>query len=274
VTFSARLKETIRERGSYVCVGLDTDSARIPDFIRGTVYERIVRFNREIIEATAAYASAYKLNSAFYEAAGPDGFRALCETIRCVPDGALSIVDAKRGDIGNTAAQYARAVFDLQGADAVTLNPYMGFDSIEPFLAYEGKGCFVLCLTSNRGADDFQKLEMRDGEPLYREIARAVVRWNTRGNLGIVAGATRAAELAAVREIAPEAPLLIPGIGTQGGDLEKTVAAGIGRERAPALVNSSRGIIYCSAGRDFAEAAGGACKRLRDAINSLLDSPA
>jgi len=271
VTFKEKIIETISQKKSYVCVGLDTDVDRIPDAVTGSPFERILAFNKAIIDATADYASAYKLNSAFYEAAFTDGLAALKETVGAVPNDAITIVDVKRGDIGSTAAQYAKSVFEVQGADAVTLNPYMGYDSIEPFLAYEGKGCFILCLTSNKGADDFQKLILGNGNPFYLEVVRKVASWNRSENLGIVAGATRPDELAAIREIASDMPFLIPGIGKQGGDLERTVSAGIGKKRSPALINSSRSIIYCSSGKNFARAARAECKRLRDGINEILD---
>lgn len=271
MVFSEKVRAVIAAKKSYVCVGLDTDLKRVPDFIQGTAYDRFTVFNKRIIDATIDYAAAYKLNSAFYEAEGPAGIEALIETIRYLPDDVIIIEDAKRGDIGNTAAQYARAIFENHRADAVTLNPYMGYDCIEPFLAYEGKGCFVLCLTSNKGAGDFQKLELKKGGLFYQEAARKIAGWSTGGGIGMVVGATQADELSGIREIAPDIPLLIPGIGKQGGDLRKTVEAGIGPRKAPALINSSRGIIFRSSGEDYAESAGTECKKLRDDINSILD---
>lgn len=271
MNFAEKLKKVIREKGSYVCVGLDTDVKRIPEAVKGGISERIAAFNRAIIEATVDYACAYKCNMAFYEAAGKQGYDALHESLRFFPLDALLIIDAKRGDIGNTSAQYARAVFEILGGDAVTVNPYMGYDSIEPFMEYEDKGIFVLCLTSNAGSSDFQKLNLADGGPMYMEVARKITEWNTRGNMGMVVGATHPDELMSIREIAPDIPILIPGIGAQKGDLEKTVRAGIGKNRAPALINSSRGIIYASSGEDFAEAAGRKCRELRDGINAIIN---
>ncbi len=270
MTFTEKLKSVIEKKQSYVCVGLDTNPGRIPDFIVGSVFERMLEFNRAIINATSGFAAAYKLNSAFYEAEGPEGLRALAESIELIKDDAITIVDAKRGDIGNTAKQYARTVFDLQKADAATVNPYMGSDSVEPFLDYKDKGCFILCLTSNKGASDFQKQTLKVGVPLYEHAARTIVSWNKNGNAGLVVGATQPEELVEIRQIAPDIPFLIPGIGAQGGDLEKTVGAGIGKTRAPALINSSRGIIYKSNGNDFAEVAAEECLRLRNSINNCI----
>jgi len=270
MNFAEKLKNVIREKGSYVCVGLDTDVKRIPEAVVGDTGERIVTFNRAIIESTSNYACAYKCNMAFYESAGKQGYEALHESIRFFPLDALLIIDAKRGDIGNTSAQYARAVFDRLGGDAVTVNPYMGYDSIAPFIEYEDKGIFILCLTSNAGSADFQKLSLANGRPVYMEVARKITEWNTSGNMGLVVGATHPEELARIRKIAPDIPILIPGIGAQKGDLEKTVRAGIGKNRAPALINSSRGIIYASSGEDFAEAAGRKCRELRDGINCVI----
>jgi len=268
--FTEKLKNVIREKGSYVCVGLDTDNKKIPEAVTGDTGERIAAFNKSIIEATSDYACAYKCNIAFYEAAGIQGHEALHESLKFFPEDVLIIIDAKRGDIGNTSAQYARAVFDVLGAGAVTVNPYMGYDSIAPFIEYEDKGIFVLCLTSNAGSADFQKLSLSDGRPVYMEVARKITEWNTHGNMGMVVGATHPEELANIRKIAPGIPILIPGIGAQKGDLEKTVRAGIGKSRALALVNSSRGIIYASSGEDFAEAAGKKCRELRDRINEVI----
>jgi len=270
VAFNEELKKLIGKKRSYVCVGLDTDLARIPGSVSGSTYERMVSFNRAIVDATGEYAAAYKLNSAFYESQGAEGIEALRDTIGNMPADVCVILDAKRGDIGNTARHYAQSVFSVMGAGAVTVNPYMGIDSVEPFLADESKGCFILCATSNKGGDDFQKRILDDGRPLYMHVASTIVSWNTKGNAGMVIGATRPEELAAIRAIAPDVPFLIPGIGAQGGDLEQTVSAGIGAGRAPALINSSRGIIFSSDGPDFADSARRECRRLRDAVNAHL----
>jgi len=270
VNFAERLNAVVQQKESYVCVGLDTDVTRIPKTITGSHAERIVAFNRAVIEATSEYACAYKINIAFYEAVGSKGYEALQKSISLVHGNTISIIDAKRGDIGNTSSCYAQAVFELLGADAVTVNPYMGYDSIEPFMKYENKGIFVLCLTSNAGSADIQQLRLVDGRPVYMEVAQKITEWNTRGNLGMVVGATHPEELARIRDIAPDVPFLIPGIGAQQGDLEKTVRAGIGSKKAPAIINSSRGIIYASSGEDFAEAAASKCRELRDTINGLL----
>ncbi|MFC1477649.1 orotidine-5'-phosphate decarboxylase [candidate division KSB1 bacterium] len=271
MSFAEKLNTVIAEKQSYVCVGLDTDPGKIPISVSGSETERMLDFNKKIIDATLDFAAAYKINSAFYESVGAEGMQVLRETVDHVPDNTVAIVDAKRGDIGNTAQQYARAVFEYLQADAVTLNPYMGYDSIAPFAAYEDRGSFILCLTSNKSAADIQKVGTAEGVPVYVHTAKLIVSWNFSGNLGMVVGATQPEELQTVREIAPDIPLLIPGIGAQGGDLEKTVAFGIGKNRSPVLINSSRGIIYKSSGTDFAEAAAAECKKLRDSINELVN---
>ena len=270
MNFSERMKSVIQSKDSYVCVGLDTDTALIPDSIKGAKAARIFDFNRSIIESTLEYTSAYKLNSAFYEAEGEPGMEALRRTIEAIPGDTITILDAKRADIGNTSALYARAVFEQLNADAVTVTPYMGFDSIQPFLGEENRGVVVLCLTSNESSKVFQRLLLADGRPVYMEVDHRIVTWNTRGNVGIVVGANHPDELAKIREIAPDIPMLIPGIGAQKGDLDRTVRAGIGGNRSPALINSSRGIIYSSSGTDFAEAAGRKCRELRIKINERL----
>lgn len=271
MNFTDRVKNAIELKQSFVCVGLDTDIKLIPESITGSDEERIYIFNKSLVEATSKYASAYKLNSAFYEASGEDGYRALKRTIQIIPDDVITILDAKRADIGNSSAMYARAAFDILKADSLTVNPYMGFDSVEPFMQKEDRGAFILCLTSNPGSGDLQKLILHDNRLLFMETARKIVEWNTRKNLGMVAGATHPRELAQIREMAPDIPLLLPGIGAQKGDLEQTVRNAIGKQRAPAFINSSRGIIYASSGEDFALEAGKKCEELRDSINSVID---
>ncbi|RPI51454.1 MAG: orotidine-5'-phosphate decarboxylase, partial [Chloroflexi bacterium] len=225
--FSSRLLDVSRGRDSLLCVGLDVDPARVPEPLRGRP-DWIYEYNLGIIEATADLVCAYKPNLAFYEALGAEGMDALARTVQAVPDGIPVIGDAKRGDIGHTAGAYARALFEVFGFDAVTVNPYLGFDSVEPFLRYEDRGVFLLCKTSNPGSGDFQDLvcETPDGPmPLYQAVARRTVAWGE-GDLGLVVGATYPEQLARVREIAPSAALLIPGVGAQAGDLEKTVLLG------------------------------------------------
>lgn len=250
MTFLDKLRAAARSRRSLLCVGLDPDPARLP-------VPDVATFGRAIIAATRDLACAYKPNFGFYEQLGRDGWEALRETIAAVPPDIPVIGDAKRGDIGNTAAAYARACFEELGCDAVTVSPYLGRDSIEPFLAYADRGVFLLCRTSNPGGADFQDLPVVvDGttRPLYEVVAARAAAWNERGNLGLVVGATYPEELARVRAVAPDLPLLVPGVGTQGGDLAAVIRAA-GDGHAPIVVNVSRQILYASGGSDFAAAA-------------------
>jgi len=222
-------------------------------------------FNRAIVEATSDLVCAYKPNIAFYEAMGERGWRILRGTIRAVPDHIPVILDAKRGDIGNTARMYAKAFLEELGVDAVTVNAYMGFDAVEPFLVYRDRCAFILCLTSNAGSADFQRLRC-EGKPLYRWMAEKVAAWSERGTCGLVVGATYPEELREIREAAPHLPFLIPGLGAQGGDVEMTVQFGTDANGEGAILNSSRGILYASDGADFAEAAREVALRLREEI--------
>ena len=272
MNFTEKVQLVQKKMKSYVCVGLDTDINRIPKSIIGKCAKRIVLFNRDIIEATAEYVCAFKFNSAFYEAAGVPGIEALMESISIVPQGVLKILDVKRGDIGNTAEQYATAAFERFSVDAATINPYLGMDSIKPFLNYKTKGVFVLCLTSNPGSNDFQQLTLSDGKPLYIAVAQKMQEYNLLGNLGLVVGATHPEELADIRAAAPDMPFLIPGIGAQHGNVEKTVRAGIGKNNAPIIINASRSIIYASSDSDFLKAAQVQCRKLRDEIHSIVEA--
>ena len=262
-----RAGETAR---SLVCVGLDPDPALMPV---PDVYE----FNRAIVDATAPVACAFKPNLAFYEAMGLKGLEALERTIshiRKAAGHAVIIGDAKRGDIGPSARAYARAMFEVWQFDAVTVNAWGGRDTVEPVLEDETRGVFVWCRGSNPGAGDFQDLTIpgdAGGMPLYEAVARSCADWNARGNVGLVVGATAPGQLAAVRQLCPEMPLLIPGVGAQGGELESAVRAGVDASGRLALINSSRGIIYASRHGDFAEAAGVSASALRDSINAVLD---
>lgn len=262
MTFFEKLAIATRRHQSLLCVGLDPDPQRIPQGMG------VLEFNRAIIEATQDLVCAYKPNLAFYEALGVNGWRILRETVEAVPYYIPVIGDAKRGDIGNTAQAYARALFEELGFDAVTVNPYLGGDSVEPFLAYEDRCIFLLCRTSNPGGADFQSLLNAEGVPLYETVARKALEWNTRGNLGLVVGATAPEELRRIRELCPQMPLLIPGVGAQGGDLEAAVGYGQDAQGAGIIINSSRQILYASSGNDFAEAARAAASALRDAINT------
>ena len=255
--------------GRHLVVGLDTDPGRIPESVApgAAVVERVVEFNRAIVEATAEPACAYKPNAAFYEALGEDGFRALEETIaaiRAAAPGAAVILDAKRGDIGSTNAGYVAAAFDRLGADAVTVHPYLGGEALAPFLERADKLVFVLARTSNPGAGELQDLEDRDGVPLYRHVARAVAGgWNAAGNCGLVVGATYPEELRAIREDVPATmPILIPGVGAQGGDVAAVVAANRAAGSEAFLIAASRSIVYASADEDFAAAAAAAARAL------------
>ena len=265
--FADKLLEITRKRDSLLCIGLDTDPGKIPDKLRREE-DPVFSFNKEIIDSTGDFAAAYKINTAFYEAMGERGWTSLEKTISYIPDTILKIADVKRGDIGNTAKKYAEAFLSNIECDAVTVSPYLGFDSVKPFLEYSNKGVFILCLTSNESSKDFQKLSV-EGKPLYHIVAEKVMEWNTGGNCGLVVGATHPDELESVRNIAPDIPFLIPGIGAQGGDLEKTIYSGTNENGEMVLINSSRGIIYNSRGDDFAEAARKAAEELRNEINRL-----
>ncbi len=273
-TFVERLQTACAATQSLVCVGLDPDPALLP-------VGDVAQFNRAIVGATAPWACAYKPNLAFYEALGMDGWRALESTIASIRELAPSSViigDAKRGDIGPSAEAYARAMFGVWGFDAVTLNAWGGRDSVEPFLTDAERGGFIWCRGSNPGSGDLQDLtiegQAKSGSkslPMYRRLALESRKWNANGNLGLVVGATAPEQLADVRSICPDMPLLIPGVGAQGGSLEASVRNGVNRAGRMAIINSSRGIIYASPGPDFEEAAGRAAQNLWDAINRELE---
>ena len=258
--FVERLRDAIARNNSCVCVGLDVDAARLPASVRRE-RDPLVAFNRAIIDATIDLVCAYKPNLAFYEGLGIEGLVALQKTVEHVAGRVPVIGDAKRGDIGHASAAYARALFDVFGFDAATVSPYLGHDSVSPFLEYKEKGVFVLCKTSNAGSGDFQDLQV-GGEPLYEVVARRVVEWNANGNCGLVVGATYPEHLRRVREIAPDLPFLIPGVGAQAGELEATVRYGMPLP----VINSSRQIIFASSGEDFAQAARAATDKLRQSI--------
>ena len=269
-SFVEKIKRACEGARSLVCVGLDPDPALMP-------LTDVAEFNRAVVDATAGVACAYKPNLAFYEALGVPGLMALENTIahiREVSPESLIIGDAKRGDIGPSGRAYARAMFEVWGFDCVTVNGWGGADTIEPFLEDESKGVFVWCRGSNPGSADLQDLEIAEdaGEiPLYLKLAMSCAEWNHRGNVGLVVGATVPQQLAAVRQVCPDMPLLAPGVGAQGGELESAVRAGVDASGRLVLVNSSRGIIYASRGPDFAAAAKLAALELRDAINAVLD---
>jgi orotidine-5'-phosphate decarboxylase len=271
MTFLDKLRAAERRNGSLLCVGLDPEPAKFPARIRGDA-SKIYDFCARIADATADLVIAFKPQIAYFAAhRAEDQLERLMEHLRRNAPQAPVILDAKRGDIGATAEQYAREAFERYGADAVTLSPFMGFDSVEPYLRFEGKGAFLLCRTSNPGGADLQAQRLAGvaGEPfLYEHIAAlAQGPWNRNGQLGLVVGATYPNEIERVRALAPTVPLLIPGVGAQGGDAAATVRAGW-RADAPIVVNSSRAICYASAGEDFAEAARREAMRTRDALEA------
>ena len=264
--FEQVAEASIRNR-SMVCVGLDPDMAKLPDAVKGLA-EPYFEFNRAIVDATKGYVCCYKPQAAFY--AGADRDAELFKTIEYIHEtapGIPVILDVKRGDIGSTAAQYAKEAFDRYGADAVTVNPYMGLDAVKPFLDYEEKGVIILCRTSNPHSGDLQNL-VADGKALYEHVAELVRdRWNWNGNAGLVVGATYPEELAKLRRACPELPFLVPGVGAQGGSVSEVVKNGATSDWGRLMINSSRGIIFADKGADFGEAAGEAAKKLRDEIN-------
>jgi orotidine-5'-phosphate decarboxylase len=296
MTFNDKLLKAAEKNNSWLCVGLDSDPEKIPRHL-GTDPGAVLKFNRLIIESTSDLVCAYKPNSAFYESLGPDGMRILKDTIETIPDDIPVILDFKRGDIGNTAAMYARTAFEYYGVDAVTVNPYLGRDSIEPFVNYKNKGVFILCVTSNRSSNEIQKRLMLLDEPppiekipprelaktladffagsisnVYMHIAGLAREWNEFGNIGLVVGATSPVELEKIRELmGDETPILIPGIGAQGGDLESAVNAGSDSEGEMAIINVSRGIIYSDDGSSFQETVRRKAAYYRDAVAGISE---
>lgn len=265
--------EQIRKKGTFLCVGLDTDIKKIPEHLL-TEEDPMFAFNKAIIDATAPYCVAYKPNTAFYESRGTEGWQTLERTVNYLrtnyPDHFI-IADAKRGDIGNTSSLYARAFFENMGVDAITVAPYMGFDSVKPFMDYEGKWVILLALTSNPGSRDFQFLTDMTGTRLFEHVLETAQKWGTTENLMFVVGATQGAMFAEVRRVAPQSFLLVPGVGAQGGSLEEVAKWGMTPE-CGLLVNSSRGIIYASSGTDFSEAAEAEARKLRDHMTILLST--
>lgn len=265
MNFMEKLIAASRRNNSLLCIGLDPDPGRMPDNVG------VFDFNKAVIDATSNLVCAYKPNFAFYEALGNEGLDALRQTVKNIPDDIPVIGDAKRGDIGNTAKAYAKAIFADFNFDATTVSPYLGFDSIEPFIQYRDKGIFILCRTSNAGAVDFQSLRCAEHDrPLFEVVALKAREWNAHGNIGLVVGATYPEELKPIRQNHPDMPLLIPGIGAQGGDLELTVRYGVDARGERAIINSSRQIIYASREKDFAEVARRAAIELREQINTYL----
>ena len=268
MTFKERVDKALAKNS--VCVGLDSDVALMPEVLRSHK-NPILTFNCAIIDATIENVGAYKPNFAFYEAMGIEGWQTLMDTVKHIrsrSDNVLIIADAKRGDIGNTSLKYAQAILYDMDFDCITVSPYMGFDSVEPFIRNETKGAFVLCLTSNKGSDDFQRIET-GGQKNYEKIAKSVLEWNRLNNCGLVVGATHPGEMKSIRRISGNMPYLIPGIGAQGGDLEAVVEANWDGTKMNAFINSSRGIIYASKEKNFAERAEEETIRLRLAIEGI-----
>ena len=258
----------IFKKASYLCVGLDTDIEKIPSSLRREK-NPILAFNKQIIDATYPYAVAYKPNVAFYEALGAKGWDALAQTVEYIPEGVFTIADAKRGDIGNTSGLYAKAFFETMDFDAITVAPYMGADSVTPFLKYSGKWVVMLAHTSNPGSEDFQTL-ITGEQPLYAKVMEKGRSWAGPDQMMFVAGATQAEKFASIRRLAKDYFFLVPGVGAQGGDLEKVSQLGL-TSQGGLLVNSSRAIIYASDGPDFAQKAGQGAKKMQQKMQRYLE---
>lgn len=261
----------IKLKRSLLCVGLDPELERIPAHLLKTD-DPIFEFNKVIIDATKDYAVAYKPNLAFYESLGARGWTSLEKTMAYIPSDCFTIADAKRGDIGNTSRLYAKAFFETFDFDAITVAPYMGADSVTPFLGFDGKWVIVLGLTSNAGSADFQMQPLRDGEPLYTEVIRIAQRWGTSDNLMFVIGATHPARFAEIRRLAPDHFFLVPGVGAQGGDLQAVLDHGMNADYG-LLINSSRGIIYAGSGEDFGEGVREAASAVQKEMAPRITSP-
>ena len=268
-----QLIEQIKIKKSFLCVGLDTDIELIPKFLLD-FEDPVLEFNKRIIDATHDLCVAYKPNSAFYESRGIAGWKSLIDTSNYIPDTCLGIIDAKRGDIGNTSSMYAKAFFDHAASgmnfDAITIAPYMGSDSVKPFLAFEDKWVILLALTSNEGGKDFQFIDTEDGR-LFENVIQKANSWAGNDRMMYVVGATRAEEFLNIRKYAPNHFLLVPGVGTQGGSLQEVCKYGLSAS-CGLLVNSSRSIIFASSGEDFAERAREEAKKLQSEISLILES--
>jgi orotidine-5'-phosphate decarboxylase len=264
----SRIIDQIKEKKSFLCVGLDTDFDKLPAHLRSRP-NGIVEFNKQIIDATKDHCVSYKINTAFYEALGARGWDALEETCDYIPDTHLKIADAKRADIGNTSNYYAKAFFEKLKFDAVTVAPYMGEDSIAPFLSYKDKWTIVLGLTSNKGAYDFEMLKLHNGRYLYEQVLETISTWGSSDQLMFVVGATQASELENIRKIVPNHFLLVPGVGAQGGSLEEVAKYGMNKD-CGLLVNASRAIIYAGDGIDFAEKAAAVARSYQEEMKKCL----
>ena len=265
MNFTTKLLRSQKKSNSLLCIGLDTDVAKLPKFLRSHENPQY-EFNRRIIEATSDIVCAYKINSAFYEAEGERGWRAMRETLQQIPPSIISIADAKRGDIGNSSEHYANIFLNKLKFDAITVNPYMGKDSVAPFLRSNEQCAFILAVTSNIGAKDFQYIKV-GGKFLYEKVIATALKWNSKRNVGFVVGATKPNELQSIRKKAPAVPLLIPGVGAQGGSVETAVHYGCDSRGYLAIINASRSILYASNGENFAETARAEAAKLREEIN-------
>ena len=263
-----KLVEQILAKQSYLCVGLDTDIEKLPAHIPKTK-EGVIAFNKAIIDATSAYCVSYKINTAFYESQGVKGWEAMEATLAHIPSSHFTIADAKRGDIGNTSAQYAKTFFEVLPFDAITVAPYMGKDSIDPFLAYANKCTIVLGLTSNEGSKNFEQQKLANGQFLYESVLEQVASWGTPEQLMFVVGATKAPDFTGIRKIIPNHFLLVPGVGAQGGSLSEVTKYGKNNE-VGLLVNASRAIIFASSGTDFAEKATIAAAEYANEMKALM----
>jgi orotidine-5'-phosphate decarboxylase len=270
--FVSKLKIAAASRDSWLCVGLDPALDKLPDCLPETP-SGVARFCMEIVRATSASVCVFKPNIAFFEALGADGYRVLKDVVDSIPDDIPVILDAKRGDIGNTADQYAMSYYGELGVDAVTVSPYMGWDAVRPFATWPGKAAIVLCLTSNASASEMQMLRVADeaggpGEPMFVRVARMVDSWP--GACGLVVGATQADMIGTVRGVSPSSPLLIPGVGAQGGDLETSVRSGAWEGGGGAIINASRAVLYASSDSDYADHAAQAAATMRDHIRQAM----
>jgi len=262
------LVESIQSKQSYLCVGLDADIEKLPKGFSKTA-QGVIDFNKAIIDATAEHCVSYKVNTAFYESLGVKGWQAMEETLAYIPSTHFTIADAKRGDIGNTSAQYAKTFFEVLPFDAITVTPYMGKDSIEPFLAYSNKCTIVLGLTSNEGSRNFEQQKLATGQCLYESVLEQVASWGTVDQIMFVVGATKAKEFESIRKIIPAHFILVPGVGAQGGNLQEVTKYGKNKE-VGLLINASRAIIFASSENDFAEKAAQVAKQYAQEMKSLL----
>lgn len=269
MTFNEKLRTIQRKNKSLLCIGLDTDISKIPEYLLGYA-DPMFEFNRRIIDATKDIVCAYKINFAFYEVVGEHGWYTVHQTLARIPENIITIGDGKRGDIGNSAERYAKLILQDYEFDAATVNPYMGEDSVKPFLKRKEQCVFILTATSNSGAKDFQFLKV-NGKPLYEKVLQKIHQWNTKKNCGVVAGTTYPRVLKRLRELAPALPFLLPGIGAQRGDLESAVRYGCDAQGELAIISSSRAILHASSGEDFPEAARAAALKLRDTINRFRE---